>query len=173
MVGTIEPRKGHAQALAAFELLWAKGMDVNLVIIGKQGWMVGKLIGRLQTHPLLNKKLFWFDGISDHLLQQLYQQANGSLLASIGEGFGLPLIEAARVDLPILARDIPIFREIAGKFATYFSGTTAEELAQALEPWIVLVRKKKAVRSGAIPWLTWAESTKQLLNVILPEGDKV
>ena len=34
MVGTIEPRKGHAQTLAAFELLWAQGVDVNLVIVG-------------------------------------------------------------------------------------------------------------------------------------------
>jgi glycosyltransferase involved in cell wall biosynthesis len=38
MVGTIEPRKGHLQTLAAFEQLWASGADVNLVIVGKEGW---------------------------------------------------------------------------------------------------------------------------------------
>ena len=40
MVGTIEPRKGHQQTLAAFETLWAQGVRANLVIVGKQGWRV-------------------------------------------------------------------------------------------------------------------------------------
>ena len=38
MVGTVEPRKGHLQTLAAFERLWAAGVDVNLVIVGAEGW---------------------------------------------------------------------------------------------------------------------------------------
>ena len=44
MVGTIEPRKGQAQTLKAFELLWRQGVDINLVIVGKQGWMMESLI---------------------------------------------------------------------------------------------------------------------------------
>lgn len=39
MVGTLEPRKGHQQVLDAFELLWDSGIDVNLVVVGKVGWM--------------------------------------------------------------------------------------------------------------------------------------
>jgi glycosyltransferase involved in cell wall biosynthesis len=57
---------------------------------------------------------------------------------SLDEGFDLPLIEAAKHALPILARDIPVFREIAGDHAAWFSGTTAEDLASALESWIEL-----------------------------------
>lgn len=38
MVGTLEPRKGHLQVLGAFEQLWAAGEEINLVIVGKQGW---------------------------------------------------------------------------------------------------------------------------------------
>ena len=37
MVGTMEPRKGHQQALAAMEQLWTDGVDVNLVIVGQAG----------------------------------------------------------------------------------------------------------------------------------------
>jgi glycosyltransferase involved in cell wall biosynthesis len=40
MVGAIEPRRGQAQALAAFERLWREGRDLNLVIVGRQGRMV-------------------------------------------------------------------------------------------------------------------------------------
>ena len=43
MVGTLEPRKGYLQALDAFERLWEQGVEVNLVIVGREGWK-----GRLQ-----------------------------------------------------------------------------------------------------------------------------
>ena len=42
MVGTIEPRKAHKQVLAAFETLWQDELDINLVIVGKQGWLCKK-----------------------------------------------------------------------------------------------------------------------------------
>ena len=40
MIGTLEPRKGYSQTLPAFEKLWATRAQVNLVIIGKKGWMI-------------------------------------------------------------------------------------------------------------------------------------
>ena len=50
MVGTIEPRKGHAQTLDAFEMLWRQGTEVNLAIVGKEGWDVDPLVRRLREH---------------------------------------------------------------------------------------------------------------------------
>ena len=55
------------------------------------------------------------------------------IAASECEGFGLPLIEAARQGLPVIARDIPVFREVAGDHAFYYSAGRPEELADALE----------------------------------------
>jgi hypothetical protein len=40
MVGTLEPRKGYTRRSLHFEKLWMQGVDANLVIVGKQGWMV-------------------------------------------------------------------------------------------------------------------------------------
>lgn len=51
MVSTVEPRKGHAQTLSAFESLWEQGQDINLVIVGKRGWLVDELVARLETIP--------------------------------------------------------------------------------------------------------------------------
>ena len=39
MVGTVEPRKGHLQALAAFDLLWQMHKDVRLLVVGREGWL--------------------------------------------------------------------------------------------------------------------------------------
>jgi glycosyltransferase involved in cell wall biosynthesis len=49
-----------------------------------------------------------------------------------GEGFGVPLIEGARKKLPIIAREIPVFREAVGDSAFYFDGASSEALASPI-----------------------------------------
>jgi glycosyltransferase involved in cell wall biosynthesis len=167
MVSTIEPRKGHAQTLSACEILWEQGYDTNLVIVGKKGWMVDDLIERLGQHPENGKRLFWLENATDELLMKLYDSCTVLLAASEGEGFGLPLIEAAQHGLPIIARDLPVFHEVAGNHAYYFHGVTPEALAGGLRAWLALHDSGDAPASNGIQWLSWAESTRQLLNVIL------
>jgi glycosyltransferase involved in cell wall biosynthesis len=167
MVGTLEPHKGHTQTIAAFEQLWAEGVAANLVIVGKQGWMMETLAERLGRHPDLSKRLFWLDGISDEYLDAIYAASTCLIAASEGEGFGLPLIEAAQHKLPIIARDIPVFREVAGEHAFYFSGQDPQTLADAIKRWLALNAEGKASRSVDMPWLTWQQSAKQLLAQVL------
>jgi len=167
MVGTIEPRKGHAQTLAAFELSWAEGMDTNLVIVGKQGWMVEKLVEKLRHHPELGRRLFWLEGISDEYLEKVYASCTCLIAASEGEGFGLPLIEAAQHKLPIIARDIPVFHEVAGEHAFYFKGEEPDDLAKAVQKWLELYHSGQHPKSDDMPWLTWNESASQLLDIII------
>jgi glycosyltransferase involved in cell wall biosynthesis len=166
MVGTLEPRKGHAQVLEAFDLLWRSGVDINLVIVGKQGWLVDALVQQLHNHPELNTRLFWLEGISDEYLEQVYAASTCLVAASYGEGFGLPLIEAAQYKLPIFARDIPVFREVAGEHAHYFNAEGPTELAHAMEQWLALHKANRHPKSDNMPWLTWKDSAAQLLQVL-------
>jgi glycosyltransferase involved in cell wall biosynthesis len=165
MVGTIEPRKGHSQALSAMENLWAAGENVNLVICGHQGWMVDSITERLRSHPELGHRLFWLEQATDEALLQLYSTASALLMASEGEGFGLPLVEAARHALPIIARDLAVFRESAGEHAFYFSGSDSTQLAGALRSWLRLYRRGEHPKSIRPP--TWQQSTQQLLQIAL------
>ncbi|WP_448096573.1 glycosyltransferase family 4 protein [Luteibacter yeojuensis] len=165
MVGTIEPRKGHAQTLAAFETLWERGHDVNLVLIGKPGWRVESLVTRLREHAQAGKRLFWLERADDSQLVAMYQTASALLAPSEGEGFGLPLIEAAQYGRPIIARDLPVFKEVAGEHAFYFSGTDPEAMAAAVERWLELDRAGLAPPSAGMPWLTWSQSARQLASV--------
>lgn len=175
MVGTIEPRKGHLQTIAAFERLWAAGVEINLVIVGKQGWTdlpddqrrtIPKILDTIQRHPLKNKHLFWLQGISDQYLEKVYAAADCLIAASEAEGFGLPLIEAAQHGLSVIARDIVVFREVAGDHAFYFSGNEPEELANAVTRWLDLYRNEQQPRSDVMPWNTWRQSCEQLIRVI-------
>lgn len=166
MVGTLEPRKGQLQTLAAFDLLWRSGVDANLVLVGKHGWNVDLLVDMMRTHGELGKRLFWLEGISDEFLEKVYESSTCLIAASEGEGFGLPLIEAAQHKKPIIARAIPVFLEVAGKHVHYFSGLKPEDLANAVRDWLVLNEIGQAPKSGNMPWLTWKESTQSLLDVI-------
>jgi glycosyltransferase involved in cell wall biosynthesis len=169
-VGTVEPRKGIATALAALEQLWARGDDVHWWIVGRAGWMVEALVERLRAHPEAGRRLHWFESASDELLQRLYRGASVLLMASEGEGFGLPLIEAAQYRLPLLVRDLPVFREVAGTHAAYFSGDH-DTLAQAISEWFRQRRHGRVPDSAELPWLDWSQSCAQLLGVVLEGVD--
>lgn len=167
MVGTLEPRKGHAQALEAFEALWRDGCEANLVIVGKRGWKVADLAEKLSSHPQAGRRLFWLEEASDEFLQEIYAACRCLLMASYAEGFGLPLIEAAKNNLPILARDIPIFHEVAGTFASYFRAQQSQDLADAIKQWLALDAKRQAPSSVGMPFLTWKQSAAQLAKLVL------
>jgi len=165
-VGTLEPRKGYVQTLAAFELLWAKDIDVHWAIVGKNGWLVDTLANSLKQHKELGKRLHWLEGISDEYLESIYQACTCLIAPSEGEGFGLPLIEAAKKGLPILARDLPVFREVAAEHAFYFQGLTAQGLAAAIQQWLALHKVGDAPASKNMPVLTWSQSARQLTQLL-------
>jgi len=166
MVGTIEPRKGHQQVIAAFDALWQEGKAVTLVIVGKAGWMVDDIINTLSAHPEKQLRLFWLEHTSDEFLSKLYKASNCLIAASEGEGFGLPLIEAAQYGLPIIARDTPVFREVAGEFAHYFDDQEGSDLALSINHWLTLNEQGEVISSQGMPWLTWRQSTKELVNLL-------
>jgi O-antigen biosynthesis alpha-1,2-mannosyltransferase len=164
MVSTIEPRKGHEQILSAFTKLWDEGESYNLVIVGKKGWGVDHLIETLHSHPKQGSCLHWLSNIGDDFLSELYTQTDALIVASYAEGFGLPIIEAAQKALPIIARDIPVLREIAGDNALYFNGNDTECVCIAIKEWLKLNHNNSVPKSQDISWLTWKESTVQLLQ---------
>lgn len=167
MVGTVEGRKGYSQALEAFETLWGEGGKISLFIAGKEGWLVQDLCKRIRSHAELGKRLFWFEDLNDRQLFGLYQKCTALLMASEGEGFGLPLVEAARLGAPLIARDLPVIREVTGGHAFFFKGDTPEELADPLKEWLALQHEGMQPGPGGVPWLTWAQSSRNLAKAIL------
>jgi glycosyltransferase involved in cell wall biosynthesis len=175
MVGTIEPRKGHLHVLNAFTELWKSGADVNLVIVGKEGWTgvdadsrrnLPEIVASLNSHPERGERLQWLSGVNDTTLQQIYASASCLIFASEGEGFGLPIIEAAQKSLPIIARDLPVFREVAGDNAFYFKNDDPDALQGCVTEWLKLHANNQHPKSTGINWLTWEQSVARLLEVI-------
>ena len=177
MVGTIEPRKGHLQTISAFENLWENGIEANLVIVGKEGWKglpenkrrnIPKTVKKLREHPRLGTNLFWLEGINDLFLEKLYHSSNALIVASEDEGFGLPLIEGAHYGLPLIVRDIPIFRELASDHAFYFPNTIEPEvISDTITSWLALYKKDEHPKSDDLPTISWEESAKGIISLLL------
>ena len=166
LLGTIEPRKGHAQAIDAFEILWKNGCKAQLVIVGRPGWMTEQICTRIQEHAEFGQRLHWHKNLPDDRLPEFYQTSSALLLASFGEGLGMPLLEAATFGLPVIARDIPVFREIAGDAAVYFSGSDGEALSKTLETWLQDFALGNIVDSFSIATIGWHTSANQVMTLL-------
>ena len=167
MVGTLEPRKGHDQVLAAFDELQRGHASAStatpplLVIVGRPGWKTEALQQRIRTHAQAGKQVIWFEEASDELLVALYSACTAVVVASRGEGFGLPLIEAALYGKPIIARDLPAFREHNIPDVDYFHGDSPAALVHAIESRL---RKKRLSKQAPIVAPTWEASAAELKN---------
>lgn len=134
IVSTIEPRKGHAILLDACEALWKEGHELNLVVIGRVGWQVHKLMARLDQHRERGIRLFLFHDASDADVAYALRHATLMVFPSRAEGLGLPILEAEMSGCPTLCSDIPVFREIASSSTRFFSPHTGPALAAAIVP---------------------------------------
>lgn len=162
-LGTVEPRKDYATILAAYERLWEKGQDVGLIVIGRQGWNIESFAAKLRSHPEFGKRLFWMEGVPDGDIQYVLAHASGLVQASIAEGFGLPVVEAGSLGVPLILSDIPVFREIAGDEASYFPVGDAAALASTIEGAMLSGWKHpKHIRT-----MTWRESSERLMAFLL------
>lgn len=177
MVGTVEPRKGYLEVIEAATQLWQTGGRFNLVIVGREGWTdlpqakrrtIPATVARLRSHPLRDQQLFWFEDASDAQLQALYRRADGLIAASYGEGFGIPLIEAARAGLPLLLRDLPVFREVSAGRASFFpERADRSQLALSLSQFLQQLESGTAVQAAeAVPCQSWRQSATQLIQAL-------
>ena len=124
------------------------------MLVGRIGWRCEEIQRRLDAHPLCKRRLFVFYDATDSELDYLYKQAKALVIASRMEGFGLPLVEAMRYGVPVIASRIDVFREIGEDYPDYFSVDDAADLLSVLE---------KHERQGCVPrrprdWPTWDDS---------------
>lgn len=130
VVGCFIPTKNVKTVIKAFQYI--KKMDKyknhSLVIVGKQGWdydvekMAKEIAGVIRL-----------SNVSDNELLSLYKTCQIFISASLIEGFGLPVVEAAYLRRPVICSDIEPYREILGKQGTYFSPENEMELVEKIE----------------------------------------
>ena len=127
-VGSIEERKNTLLALKA--LHWLPG-EVNLVLVGKKTPYLRKLVAYAKANNLASR-LFLLHGVPDDDLPALYAGAEVFVYPSRYEGFGIPIIEAVRMGLPVVGCTGSCLEEAGGPDNLYVSPDDPEAMAKAI-----------------------------------------
>jgi glycosyltransferase involved in cell wall biosynthesis len=120
-VGTIEGRKNHQLLLEIWRSLVAKmgGEAPLLVIIGQRGWQADEVFRTLDRPGELGAHILELGECGDDQLAGWIAGARALLMPSFAEGFGLPVVEALQLGTPVIASDLPVFKEIAGTIPAF------------------------------------------------------
>jgi glycosyltransferase involved in cell wall biosynthesis len=112
--GTIEPRKNHLLLLNVWRELAARlgPATPKLVVIGERGWRNEHVLDCLDRSPTLAPHVVEASGLTTPSVKRLIAGARAVLIPSFAEGYGLPLVEAFAAGAPVIASDIPVFREV-------------------------------------------------------------
>lgn len=163
-VGTLEPRKNLTAFLQAYQ---ASGRKEPLVIVGKKGWMKNEALTKNISASTLERVIFT-GFVDDEDIPVVYAHARLFIFPSLYEGFGLPLLEAMASKAPIIASNIPPFKDIAGDLIDYFnphdSASMQATLTTALEALADPQRSEQAAQHAHT--YTWKHSAQQLREAI-------
>lgn len=118
--------------------------------------------------------LDFLGGVTDGEYLDALASATALVTASLDEGFGIPLVEAMGLGIPVVVSDIPIFHEIAGEAAVYFDPQDARSFVRGVrsleEPGAFAHRSALSIPQAA-KW-NWDRSAAQLLDGIRALDDR-
>ncbi|SDW80837.1 Glycosyltransferase involved in cell wall bisynthesis [Alicyclobacillus hesperidum] len=164
IVGTLEPRKNVQLAIRAFSEI-AGLTDINMIIVGRRGWGENMQIG-----DELKERIKVTGFVADSELASYYRNALALIFPSMYEGAGLPLIEALALGTPVIASDIPPFREIANDGCIFFRSNDHSDLARAM---LQVTRDSELVKSRAMSGrerilreFTWDRNAEEVIYFI-------
>ncbi|MES2491944.1 MAG: glycosyltransferase family 1 protein [Pseudomonadota bacterium] len=124
-LGTIEPRKNHLLLLHIWrrlaEMFPSSAADLapRLVLVGRRGWENENIVDLLDRSPGVRRLVIEHNALGDGELAGLIAGARALLMPSFAEGFGMPVFEALALGVPVIAADLPVYRECAGDLPRY------------------------------------------------------
>lgn len=176
-VGKLERRKDLRTVLQAFTI--AKQRDDiphRLVIAGAADPRNKDAVGHLNRHPY-RERITWIESpLSDAAMQALYRDADALVFASFCEGFGLPLVEAMRHGVPVIAANAATAPEICGNAALYFTPATPSDLAGQMrrllsdESLATTLAAEARRRAEAFTWTRAAELTYDVYRSVVKKS---
>jgi glycosyltransferase involved in cell wall biosynthesis len=121
IVSTIEPRKNHLLLLNVWREIVARKKDLvpKLYVIGQRGWECENVVDLLERCVALKGVVIERNDCGDAEAASLLHHAQALLMPTFAEGFGLPVAEALAAGVPVIASDLPVFREVAGEVPEY------------------------------------------------------
>lgn len=114
VLGTIEGRKNHTLLLSLWRQMIMERANKSvpkLVIVGRRGWEADDVFAQLDSGEF-GDRVVEVGPLDDRRLAEILAGARALLFPSFAEGYGIPLVEALAAGIPVIASDLPVFREI-------------------------------------------------------------
>lgn len=129
-IGTLCPRKNQLRLIEAFSKLpQALREKSKLILAGKRGWNDDEIVERANNTPGVE----WRQYLSDSDVSSLMQSSAVLAFPSLYEGFGMPVLDAMRVGLPVLTSNRGSLKEVAGDAAFTVNPDNTEEITAGLQ----------------------------------------
>lgn len=171
MVGTLEPRKNHQAAIHALRVLKREGFPHRLLCVGGKGWLFGKINALVAELGLANDVVF-AGYAPDADLPALYSGSDCSLVPSLYEGFGLPVLEGMACGSPVVCSNTSSLPEVAGDAAilvppdNYYALADGIRLILTQDGYANALRAKGLARAAQFKWENCARETADLYEVV-------
>lgn len=122
VLGTIEGRKNHILLLKIWQDLVQKlgAKAPRLLIVGRRGWQADHVFEILDRHDF-GGKVTELGALDDRELARTLVNARALLFPSFAEGYGIPLVEALGLGVPVIASNLAVFEEIGQSIPEFVS----------------------------------------------------
>jgi len=165
-IGRVEDKKNIGNLIQAFEIFNKKYLDYQLILAGKLGYGFNYGFNK-DKYSISN--IQYLDYVSDEQKEQLLQESSCLVLVSKYEGFGIPLLEGFSYQLPVLASDIPVLKEIGQKACLFVNPQSPQAIADGLEKITQNQElRTKLIQSGIqrLQDFSWQKCIKQTWEIL-------
>lgn len=166
-VGTIEPRKNIEGLVKAFDqalkTLGKRSHDIQLVIAGGKGWK-HESIFRTIARSHFSSNIRYVGYISAEEKAALLKGALAFVFPSFWEGFGLPVIEAESVGVPVITSSTSSLPEVGGKAVMSVDPKNVSSIAKAMVSIVRSPAKRKTMIAAGkkqAKQFTWKKCAQQ------------
>ncbi len=172
-VGTLQPRKNVESIIRAHRTLSpVERLRTPLVIIGREGWKCEEVM-QLINEDSVSGAVRWLEHVPDADLLPALKLASALVFPSLGEGFGLPVLEAFAASVPVITSNTTSLPEVTGDAAITLNPLDVDEIARAMQQILddqklVLILKQRGVaRAKEFTWQACADATLQVYRKML------
>ena len=142
-IGTIEPRKNLTRLINAFtELKKEKKIPHKLIIAGKRGWYSDPIYDEAKKSAYPDDIIFT-GFLPNEELASLLGNAEALVLPSLYEGFGLPVLQAADLRVPVITSNVSSLPELLGEYAIYVDPLSVASIKEGMDKVLRLNQKQK------------------------------
>jgi glycosyltransferase involved in cell wall biosynthesis len=168
-LSTLQPRKNLAGLIEAFRLLKNDHPDLphKLVVVGKAGWKYESIIQKIKANKDL---VVYLNYLPDEERLGVLAKADLLALPSFYEGFGMQILEAFALHVPVVLSNASSLPEVAGEAGLYFDPKKPMDIKQAIASVLFdksLAEKLTAKGRERLKLFSWEKCAKETLDIFL------